>query len=165
MSQLFTRSTAAAFVLSLLAGCSVSSPHNVQAQPQVRQLTQSAHCGLTGPGVAPVNSSRELDKLLGVSGQNMATGVIRQVDLAHEQLIIITLGQRPTAGYSVGLRDVQWEKPTLKLEMRVGEPAPDMMVAQVLTSPCVVLGVRGGPWERLEVTGLTATPIVKTSGK
>lgn len=165
MTRITIRPAAAALALTLVAGCSANSPREAQAAPEVRQVTQSAHCGLTGPGVAPVNSPEALEKLLGVSGQNMATGVIRQVDLASEQLIIVTLGQKPTAGYSVGLQDVHWDAPALKLTMKVNSPAPDMMVAQVITSPCVVLAVKGDHWQSLEVSGLTPEPLVRKSGK
>ncbi|OZC37833.1 hypothetical protein B9Q17_14935 [Marinobacter vinifirmus] len=165
MNRFPLKPATALLAATLLAACSANAPKEAQPAPQVRQVTQSAHCGLTGPGVAPVSSPEALENLLGVSGQNMATGVIRQVDLASEQLIIVTLGQKPTAGYSVGLQDVQWQEPVLKLAMQVNSPAPDMMVAQVITSPCVVLAVKGDHWQRLEVSGLTPQPIVKTAGK
>ncbi|WP_227537538.1 protease complex subunit PrcB family protein [Marinobacter litoralis] len=127
----------------------------------MRQITQSAHCGLTGPGVAYVDSTKDLDSFLGVRGQNMATGVIRQVDLAQEQLIFVTLGQKPTAGYSLGLAEVGQENGTLKLQMDLKAPEPGMMVAQVITSPCVVLAVAGGNWGRVEVTGVTEQPLIE----
>jgi hypothetical protein len=95
----------------------------------------------------------------------MATGVLRQVDLGTEQLVFVTLGQKPTAGYSVGLKESTWADPILKLSMQVNSPAPDMMVAQVITSPCVVLAVKGSQWQKLEVSGLAEQPIVKSAGK
>ncbi|MBJ6137196.1 protease complex subunit PrcB family protein [Marinobacter litoralis] len=150
--------TVPAMVLAL-SGCAASGNTAPQQEPQVRQVTQSAHCGLTGPGVAYVDSAGELESLLEVRGQNMSTGVIRQVDFTQEQLIFVTLGQKPTAGYSLGLAEVSQEKNTLKLRMDVKAPAPGMMVAQVITSPCVVLATAGGNWDRIEVTGVTDQPL------
>ena len=152
--------TASALLL-VLTGCAASGNATLPQSPQVRQVTQSAHCGLTGPGVAYVNSAENLDTFLGVRGQNMSTDVIRQVDLAQEQLIFVTLGQKPTAGYSLGLAEVGQEHGTLNLHMDVKTPAPGMMVAQVMTSPCVVLAVAGGDWARVEVTGVTDQPLVE----
>ena len=152
--------TASALLLAL-TGCAAPGNTAPQQSPQVRQITQSPHCGLTGPGVAYVDSSESLEAFLGVRGQNMSTGVIQQVDLAQEQLIFVTLGQKPTAGYSLGLADVSQEQGTLKLKMDLKAPAPDMMVAQVITSPCVVLAVAGGNWERVEVIGATEQPLVE----
>lgn len=149
---------------ALLTACSATGGEGGGVQPQVRQVTQSAHCGLTGPGVAHVRSGSELEALLDIGGQNMATGVIRQVNLEKESLVIVTLGQKPTAGYSVGLESAQADKRTLKLAMKVNSPAPDMMVAQVITSPCVVLAVANEGWQRLEVSGLQEEPIVKAVG-
>jgi hypothetical protein len=48
--------------------------------------------------------------------------------------------------------------------MKVNSPAPDMMVAQVITSPCVVLAVADSQWQRLEVSGLSGTPLLKELG-
>ena len=114
----------------------------------VRQITQSAYCGLTGPGVAFVRSEADREALLDVSGQNMATDVVRKVDLSREALVMVTLGQKPTAGYSVGLQSA----------LAQGE----MMVAQVVTSPCAVLAVEPRGWQQIRVQGLTEQPLVRT---
>ncbi|WP_372964371.1 protease complex subunit PrcB family protein [Marinobacter sp.] len=151
--------------LMALTSCASTDSAKSEPAPQVRQITQSAHCGLTGPGVAYIRSPETLESLLGVVGQNMATGVIREVDLAREQLIIVTLGQKPTAGYSLGLDSVSRENSTLKLDVQLTRPAPGTMVAQVITSPCVVLAVAGGDWRRIEVAGVTERPIVKLTGQ
>lgn len=128
----------------------------------VRQITQSAYCGLTGPGVAFVRSEADREALLDVSGQNMATDVVRKVDLSREALVMVTLGQKPTAGYSVGLQSALAQGESLVLDMRVNEPAPDMMVAQVITSPCAVLAVEPRGWQQIHVQGLTEQPLVRT---
>lgn len=148
---------------ALLAACSATGGAG-SVEPNIRQVTQSAHCGLTGPGVALASSSAELEALLDVGGQNMSTGVIRQVNLDKESLVIVTLGQKPTAGYGVGLSSASKTGQTLKLSMTVTEPAPGMMVAQVITSPCVVLAAAEQDWQRLEISGLTEKPIVKVVG-
>lgn len=160
MTQRLTRIFAMPFVASLLTACTATGG-GVGGEPQVRQVTQSAQCGLTGPGVAHARTSAELEALLDVGGQNMSTGVIRQVNLDEESLVIVTLGQKPTAGFSVGLDSAARENNTLKLAVNVTAPAPDMMVAQVITTPCVVLAVAGDGWQRLEVSGLTEQPIEK----
>ncbi|WP_323751310.1 protease complex subunit PrcB family protein [Marinobacter sp.] len=148
--------------LLVLTGCASSGETAPEQDPQVRQITQSGHCGLTGPGVAYVDSPEVLASFLGVRGQNMSTAVIRQVDLAQEQLIFVTLGQKPSAGYSLGLATANQENHTLKLQLDLKTPAPGMMVAQVITSPCVVLAATGGNWDRIEVTGVTDKPLVES---
>lgn len=164
MTDRIPRLFALPLAAALITACSATGGENAGMQPQVRQVTQSAHCGLTGPGVAHVQTGSELEALLDIGGQNMATGIIRQVNLEKESLVIVTLGQKPTAGYSVGLESATADRKTLKLAMRVNSPAPDMMVAQVITSPCVVLAVADSQWQRLEVSGLSETPFLKELG-
>ena len=164
MTLRFARFFFVPLTAAMLTACSATGGEGTGMQPQVRQVTQSAHCGLTGPGVAHVRSEGELEALLDVSGQNMATGVIRQVNLDRESLVIVTLGQKPTAGYSVGRESATADRKTLKLAMKVNSPAPDMMVAQVITSPCAVLAVADSQWQRLEVSGLSETPLLKELG-
>lgn len=128
---------------------------------EVRQITQSDHCGLTGPGVVFVDSAEDLEPLLGVSGQNLSTRLVREVDLASEHLVFVTLGQRPTAGYSVSLDKAHISGNTLSLDMLTKQPEPGMMVAQVITSPCAVLAVPGVEWGQVRVVGISDKPLVR----
>lgn len=146
-------------VLSLAACASLDADKGPVSE--VRQITQSDYCGLTGPGLAYVESPAELEPLLGVSGQNLSTQLIREVDLAREHLVFVTLGQKPTAGYSVALEQAHFSGDTLALEMQVRQPASGSIVAQVITSPCAVVAVPGVEWRRLEVSGVTAKPLIQ----
>lgn len=163
MTGISLRQLAFGAVVVVLAGCASDGSRKAEAPaPAVRQVTQSAHCGLTGPGLAWATTDRQREKLLGVSGQNMATGMIRKVDLNRESLVFVTLGQKSTAGYSVGLDEFSANQKKLILHMKVREPAPGSMVAQVVTSPCVVLAVSPPGWQRVEVTGVAEQPLVRS---
>jgi len=152
-----------AMLLLVLMTTACSAPGGAVTAPfpQVRQVAQSAHCGLTGPGVVLVRSDKQRETLLDVYGQNITTDVIRKVDLNKERLVIIALGQQPTAGYRVGLKAATATGQTLRLVVNVDSPGPGKIVAQVVTSPCVVLAVASHGWQRLEVTGLLDNPLVK----
>ena len=147
----------------LVAGCSsagkVEKPSE-PAAPEVRQVTQSAYCALTGPGVAWVRSEAKRDQLLGVAGQNMATELVRSVDLSRESLVFVTLGQKPSAGYSVTLDGFSASDGALAISVKRREPAPGMATAQVLTSPCAVLAIQPADWRKLTVTGLRPQPVI-----
>ena len=127
----------------------------------VRQVTQSAQCGLTGPGIAYVQNESEREALLDLNGQNMVTGAVRGVNLEQESIVIVTLGKKPTAGYSVGLADASANGETLTLSVQVSSPPADAITAQVITSPCVVLAVPADDWQQVRVLGLTEQPLVK----
>jgi hypothetical protein len=145
----------------VLAACASGGSSISTTDVSVRQVTQSAQCGLTGPGIAYVQTEAEREALLDLNGQNMVTGAVRQVDLARESIVIVTLGQKPTAGYSVGLAETRADGDVLNLVMSVTEPPPDAMTAQVITSPCVVLALPADGWQQVRVMGLTDQPLVK----
>jgi len=44
-------------------------------------------------------------------------------------------GQVPAAGYGIAVEDLQNDGETVKLYARLSDPAPDQMVAQVISYP------------------------------
>ncbi|NWN91253.1 protease complex subunit PrcB family protein [Marinobacter adhaerens] len=141
----------------VLAGCATSGDVGQKPQAsQVRQITQSAHCGLTGPGLAYVQSAEELQQLLELPAQNMAVQQLRQVNLDQEYLVFVTLGEKPTGGYSASLVSASADADTgnLQLTMDMRSPAPGAMVTQALTSPCVVVAVPASDWSQILVSGI-----------
>lgn len=61
-----------------------------------------------------------------------------QIDFEKNSIAAVFLGQRPTAGYSVKIKEIK-EKPK-EVHIIFGEkkPAKDRMVAQVLTQPYLI---------------------------
>ncbi|MGO1500241.1 MAG: protease complex subunit PrcB family protein [Marinobacter sp.] len=156
-------------VVSLLAGCALlvgcaSSDTAVEklSEPLGRQVIQSAHCGLTGPGLAYVQTAERLQKLLELPTQNMAVQQLRQVNLDQEHLLFVTLGEKPTGGYSISLASASLENSenTLRLSMAVRSPAPGTMVTQAITSPCAVVAVRATDWSEIRVSGVRDKDLV-----
>ena len=166
MISMIVRKLVLSVALLAMAGCGATRSSNEQpSAPAVRQVTQSAHCGLTGPGVAWVERAEQREALLDVGGQNMATDMVREVDLSREYVLFVTLGKKPTAGYGVGLDEFSVDRDILKLRMRLRAPSPGHATAQVVTSPCVVLAVSPRGWRRIEVTGITDSPIITFPGQ
>ncbi|RBW48390.1 protease complex subunit PrcB family protein [Marinobacter sp. F3R11] len=148
---------------ALLVGCASSEvQEDKPPEPLVRQVTQSAHCGLTGPGLAYVQNAERLQQLLDLPAQNMAVQQLRQVDLTREHLLFVTLGEKPTGGYSVSLASASVENGnnTLRLAMTLRVPSPETMVSQVITSPCVVLAVPASNWPEIRVSGVRERDLV-----
>lgn len=147
--------------LALLAGCASSHvTEDKRDVPLARQVTQSAHCGLTGPGLAYVQTAERLQQMLDLPTQNMAVQQLRQVDLTKEHLLFITLGERSTGGYSVSLSSEQSTKNILQLTMAVRSPASGIMTTQVITSPCVVVAVPASDWSEIRVSGVRDQDLV-----
>lgn len=63
------------------------------------------------------------------------------VDFKREGVLAVYMGQRPTAGFSLALADpkvaIAGGVGTVVIDFR--EPAPGLMQAQVLTSPCLLV--------------------------
>ena len=57
------------------------------------------------------------------------------VDFSKSMVVGVFIGSRPTAGYRVDIVGVRKEGATVVVEYRETAPAPDAMVAQMLTSP------------------------------
>ncbi len=67
--------------------------------------------------------------------------------------IVVFLGSRPTAGYEIELyADQAMVQPaSLTIPVQFRQPSPDAMVAQVMTSPCVVMTVPDGQYKTVTV--------------
>ncbi|MFO1431135.1 MAG: protease complex subunit PrcB family protein [Candidatus Competibacteraceae bacterium] len=75
------------------------------------------------------------------------------VDFTRSGVLMIGMGQQPTAGYGLSLAE---DSPLLKgetLEIRVNwqEPAPGRLLAQVLTAPCLLLKLPAVPFQQVMV--------------
>lgn len=150
-----------ASVIAVLAGCASST--TVEDEPGAlltRQVTQSAHCGLTGPGLAYVQGADRLQALLELPAQNMAVQQLRQVDLTKEHLLFVTLGEKTTGGYSVSLVSSESNESVLHISVAVRTPAPGTMVTQAVTSPCVVVAVPATNWAEVRVSGVRDEDLV-----
>lgn len=146
--------------LALLSGCAGSGPRVPPELPSVRQVTQSQHCGLTGPGLLLVTSQPQLSQYLGLPAQNLSVQPLRSLDLNREVLLFVTMGQKPTAGYSVRLASAALTGDTLDLSVAVRTPPADSVQAQVMTSPCAILALEPGKWNAIRLHGLTERPLL-----
>jgi hypothetical protein len=63
------------------------------------------------------------------------------VDLTKRTVVAVFLGSRPTAGYTVEIVGTRQEGKTLIVEWREGRPKERMLLAQVLTSPAVIVSI------------------------
>jgi hypothetical protein len=129
----------AAAVLS--TACASQRPRG-PASVTAAVLRAGTQCGgdVTGPSARWISTEGVLRAAMGAGG---AFGVEADlpVDFRKEGVLAVYMGQRPTAGFRLALHD-----PTVaiadgvgKVVVRFEEPEPGAMVAQVLTSPCLLL--------------------------
>jgi len=76
------------------------------------------------------------------------------VDFSKEMVVAVFMGSRPTAGFAVEIAAVREDGGALVVQYRETRPRPDMMQAQVITSPCHLAAIpkRDGPvrFEKIE---------------
>lgn len=133
------------FLVFVLMGCTGSMNQN-DVSGQVRLLGQVDHCERSEPGAdwwSAASASGHLSETL--AGETTA------VKEAGNQVLGVFLGQRPTPGYGASLKSTRLENGRLVISLEARTPDPGRMMAQVITTPCVLLEVPGQGWAELEV--------------
>ena len=132
-----TRLAAAALVALLIGGCN-GKLDNGQGGPLVDEPTQplaivqqiqGSDSGLAGAMVLVINSAAELEEL---GSTDLAEHAI---DFGEHSVVLVAWGECPTAGYAVRIDAVQQAGDWLFVQGLATQPAPDQMVADVLTYP------------------------------
>ncbi len=77
--------------------------------------------------------------------------VLPSIDFQREVVVLIEMGRRPTLGYRLLLVEVQPSIVNNRLEVVLDwiEPGRDMMVGEMLTSPCLLLKFARGPYQEV----------------
>ncbi|WP_372996276.1 protease complex subunit PrcB family protein [Marinobacter sp.] len=138
--------------LFLASGCASSRSETADGAPLARQISQSAHCGLTAPGHVHLTSVEDVEKLDALPGRNLSLESLKNIDFEREHVVLAAIGQKPTGGYSVTLDSSEIRRGTLELVVSVTEPAPGTMVTQALTTPCAVIAVTADGWDDIQIT-------------
>jgi hypothetical protein len=129
---------AAAALFAACAAHRARGPSSVTASV----VRASAQCGgeVSGPSARWIATQGAFLAAMGAGGVFGAEGTAT-VDFRKEGVLAVYMGQRPTAGYGLALQDptVAVRDGVGKVVVRFEEPEPGAMVAQVLTSPCLLL--------------------------
>jgi protease stability complex PrcB-like protein len=124
----------------LSAACAAHRPRG-PATVTASVVRASAQCGgdVSGPSARWIGTEGAFLAAMGAGGAFGAESP--KVDFRREGVLGVYMGQRPTAGYALALQD-----PTVAIADGVGrvvvrfeEPLAGAMVAQVLTSPCLLV--------------------------
>lgn len=154
MRMVYMAIFSAAMVVAACGGLAVNSASRVRAVP----LHASAQCG--SPNDRPIATwitDEAHFRHAYISSYEGTLGLKPPeppaVDFHREAVLLLEMGQQPTAGYRVGLA----EKP-IRIEQGVAvvpvvwtEPAHGSIQAQVLTSPCVMIKLERADYGRVRV--------------
>jgi hypothetical protein len=148
---------ARAFTLAALALACAHGGRVATASP----VAGGAHCGREERGaVARFIGTEQAYRAALAAGGLPPGGAPRAtpIDFASEGVLLVEMGQRPTAGYALALAapEVRVVDGVATVAVRFDAPPAGAMVAQVVTSPCLLV--------RLPRAGLRELRVVDASG-
>jgi hypothetical protein len=84
-------------------------------------------------------------------GQSLPTP---SVDFDAEHVVTIQMGQKPSGGFGIELAepDATLKDGEALIRLRWIEPAPGSIVTQILTSPCLIVSLPKGAYEKITIT-------------
>ncbi len=149
----------------LLGGCERGAHLNEQGsqmapaaiQTPLRTVFSASHCNTKGKAVrlSRVDDEQGAALLIGQLSRHLLGRRVelRPYSLDSENLYLLEMGQRPTAGYTVNLAGAEAtiENSRATVEMVWGKPAKGGFVAQVVTSPCLVFALPKGRYDTVSV--------------
>lgn len=130
-----------ALLVSYLSGCS---------QPQLAavEVLNYANCQGAERGVRQV-SYAEVANLRGSKLLGMTTEAAS--DAPEVILLSVYKGAQPTPGFSFSLSAADVVQGTAELTVQWHEPEPDTVQAQMMTRPCLVIGIEHGEYSAVRV--------------
>jgi len=113
-----------------------------KVEHQVLERGGQAGAALSESLFAVVNTQEEFDGLY----RKIHSGEIQppnppEVNFSNSFILLVALGEKPTAGYSVEIGRVVREGQRLVVEVRAVEPSPDRMLATVITRPYALVRI------------------------
>ena len=109
------------------------------------------------PSAEWITSREELDQLfnklsaaqLPAQDPNKTT----QIDFSVSRFILVSMGQKPTAGYSLKLdpESCSITKNSASISLVWSEPDPGMVSAQVITNPFILLRISKGGYDAVKI--------------
>ena len=135
--------------LTLLSACRINGiPETPTTTVEAALLTQSTHCWNKSvePSVEWITNSKAYRSAYNQTKKHILGDASKPqyVDFNRLGVIAVYMGRRPTAGYQVSLASITAEVGVhneLTLAVSWIEPPVDALLAQVITSPCILVSI------------------------
>ena len=139
---------AAKLLLISLGGLSISACSGSQLV-KFSVIQQSNQCHIQAPEIVPLSSKKEQAEFIKryslFKAPETRDNLTQLFDkhAQYEPLFIVAQGQKSSAGYGFDIQGDQakLDNEQLTLPIFFKSPAQDAYLAQVMTSPCLVLGI------------------------
>ena len=132
-------------MLAAIAGCSTPATEVVDVQ----EVLNYQQCQQVRPGVSKVTLA-ELAQIRGsrlLQSPKNSAPINNSSEYApnNQSLYVAFDGKKPSAGHSLFLARLEQQSRTVEIHIGTTKPSPQELVAQVITSPCVVVEITGLP--------------------
>ncbi len=147
-----TKLTARLCSVLIAAGVSACAGLGADSGDTVRgsQLFAETNCPITIDGPFPATAVFATVEDLGHKAWMSALRGT-DADAASRALVLVHFGPKPTPGYGASFQSAATSGRKLLLKVTQTVPAPDMMYAQVITSPCILVSVPAGSYSDIKV--------------
>lgn len=129
----------ALFVPILMFGCSTSSKVNVKESEQLYEVISQQSQG--GASIQFYEILTEEKEIAMLQKDEQLRHKISADDLKKSTFVILNMGEKPTGGYSINVKEAIEDDTKITLILKETSPAPGAMVTQVLTYPFAVVKV------------------------
>ncbi len=111
------------------------APPTTDAIP-LRILAAGSQSAIRVPVAGAITNQVVLEEVwFAMHANQLSPPEVPEVDFGSETVIILILGERPSAGYSVRAAEITLRNNSIEVRIAVSSPGPDVMTASVLTSP------------------------------
>ncbi|HEX8269660.1 MAG TPA: protease complex subunit PrcB family protein [Flavobacterium sp.] len=125
-------------VLLILASCGSSSGTKTATKPLYEVLTQQSTGGASIRFYEILTEQKEIRMLLGDDNLRKKIG---PGDITSANFIILNMGEKPSAGYSITVDEVVETSDKIIVTVKEKEPSSDSMSASVMTNPYTIVKI------------------------
>ncbi|MCF6218809.1 MAG: protease complex subunit PrcB family protein [Gammaproteobacteria bacterium] len=124
-------------VITVMMAFTVVAGDRLPPQVEVKPLMQGAHCGSSVMGVEWLQSGK----------------LYQQFAADGSRLLLVSMGQQSSAGYSLALLTeiTALVDGQLSIQVAWNSPLQGMMMAQVVTRPCLLLVLPAKDYKRVQI--------------
>ncbi len=128
-------------MIAIMTAFAVIAGDRLPPQVGVKALMQSAYCGSAEMGVEWLQGGK----------------LYQQFAVGGSRLLLISMGQQRSAGYSLALLSETTTVVDGQISIQVAwnSPPPGMMMAQVVTRPCLLLALTAQNYKGVQVVDQT----------
>ncbi len=136
---------------------------------KVEVLYSSLQCGrnLEGPAVTWISDMQQLNLVYKRLTRHILGLDIKipTVDFNKDAVILIEMGQRPTTGYALvlGQDPLRISDGVVNMKTIWVKPAQDVLQAQLVTSPCIIVKFISGDYTRIRILNQENKVVAETT--